>query len=285
MLSRKAVKSRTRSSTKRQEVSSEEDDDVEEDTKYQKRIQHERKRNQQVFLVCIVTATVIILIHTFQSSSKSPDEVWQKEKRKFPSPVKRLSRNSKYRWADSRMLPPLPGEDVGTSKMLETLHDALRRKKKNSRNRRNDFQTSYDSQKMPWEEDAEAHERNNNLRQGPKVDYTQWKYSYPDLLQDVPSDGSYPPLKPLGEIMKHWPQDDVDHPPEVFQEELLHFDYMDLDQRDIAVKFRDYELPFKVYNVPELVTANLKWTDDYLTSHFDSFQKTIHGTCQEVRIK
>jgi len=101
------------------------------------------------------------------------------------------------------------------------------------------------------------------------------------LLQDVPSDGSYPPLKPLGEIMKHWPQDDVDHPPEVFQEELLHFDYMDLDQRDIAVKFRDYELPFKVYNVPELVTANLKWTDDYLTSHFDSFQKTIHGTCQE----
>ena len=29
------------------------------------------------------------------------------------------------------------------------------------------------------------------------------------------------------------------------------------------------ELPFKVYNVPEVVAANLKWTDEYLSQNFD----------------
>jgi len=29
------------------------------------------------------------------------------------------------------------------------------------------------------------------------------------------------------------------------------------------------ELPFKVYNVPEVAAANLKWTDEYLSSQFD----------------
>ena len=46
-------------------------------------------------------------------------------------------------------------------------------------------------------------------------------------------------------------------------------------------KIRDLELPFEMYNVPKVDKANLKWTDEYLSSHFD-----IHnpkGTCEELR--
>ena len=35
------------------------------------------------------------------------------------------------------------------------------------------------------------------------------------------------------------------------------------------MKYRDSELPFKVYNVPELEAARMKWTDKYLSSYFD----------------
>ena len=34
------------------------------------------------------------------------------------------------------------------------------------------------------------------------------------------------------------------------------------------MKYRDLELPFKVYNVPEVTAAGLKWSDEYLSSNF-----------------
>ena len=46
-------------------------------------------------------------------------------------------------------------------------------------------------------------------------------------------------------------------------------------------KIRDLELPFKMNNVLELDKANLKWTDEYLSSHFDSHNPK--GTCEELR--
>ena len=52
-----------------------------------------------------------------------------------------------------------------------------------------------------------------------------------------------------------------------------------------AIKFRDLELPFKVYNVPEVRAANAKWTDEYLASNFngnnkDGVPQSI-GACQQ----
>ena len=35
------------------------------------------------------------------------------------------------------------------------------------------------------------------------------------------------------------------------------------------MRYRDLELPFKVYNVPEVKKAGSKWTDEYVGSHFN----------------
>ena len=35
------------------------------------------------------------------------------------------------------------------------------------------------------------------------------------------------------------------------------------------MRYRDLELPFKVYNVPEVIKAGSKWTDEYVGSHFN----------------
>jgi len=104
---------------------------------------------------------------------------------------------------------------------------------------------------------------------GPKVDYTKHKYSYPDLMFEPPNDGSYPPLEDMIKIFEFWEQDDLDSPPEIIPEVLQHFDYQNPDELAAAEKFRDLELPFKVYNVPEVRDAGIKWTDEYVAANFN----------------
>lgn len=103
---------------------------------------------------------------------------------------------------------------------------------------------------------------------GPRVDFTKHKYSYPKLMMEPPNDGSYPPLEDMTKIFEFWGQDDLDDPPETLPEVLQHFDYQNPDEVAAAVKYRDLELPFKVYNVPEVEAAGRKWTDEYVGSHF-----------------
>ena len=45
-----------------------------------------------------------------------------------------------------------------------------------------------------------------------------------------------------------------------------HFDYNNNEERQLASKFRDLELPFKLYNIPEIDRVRLLWTNDYLKS-------------------
>lgn len=52
--------------------------------------------------------------------------------------------------------------------------------------------------------------------------------------------------------MRRWPQGDIDSPPQPFVEQLQHFDYLDPVQMEAALKYRNTEFPFKVYNVPEV---------------------------------
>ena len=57
-------------------------------------------------------------------------------------------------------------------------------------------------------------------------------------------------------------------PPNPIIEWLLRFDYSDTWQREVAIRFWDDELPFKVYNVLELNDAKEKWTEEYITRQF-----------------
>jgi hypothetical protein len=122
----------------------------------------------------------------------------------------------------------------------------------------------------------------------PTLDYTQHDYIYPEPAWIPPPFTQYPPLLPLQDILHTWPQDEYDHPPTPFRERLFHFDYNNPQHLQAAIRFRDLELPFKVYNVPELITAGNKWTLEYLSSHFDSDKdkettpNKVSGYCEEV---
>ncbi len=88
---------------------------------------------------------------------------------------------------------------------------------------------------------------------------------WPTILSAVPTDNSYPVYDSLLNIVTNWGPDDPEIPA-TFKESLQHFNYSNPIERDIAFKFRDAEIPFKVYNVPEFEAAKLKWNDEYLSS-------------------
>ena len=198
----------------------------------------------------------------------------------------------KYRWSDPRMLPPIPDDQNSVNKVQEILLSALEKKKQRRKSKSSVF---YETKQffrfrrmdtdMKWEIKADQLLQNSHLP-GPKVDYTAIKYSYPNIIDEPPVDGQYPSVKPLKEILQDWDQNNFDNPPQPFQETLLHFDYSDEHQREIAKKYRDLEIPFKLYNVPELQAASLKWTDEYVSNRFDTFsilgEKRAQGHAQEV---
>lgn len=146
-----------------------------------------------------------------------------------------------------------------------------------------------DNVTMSWQMEYQAlleqQTGTNKQLPGPPVDYTlQRHYTYPPLLSQPPP--SYPMLSTMQELMLHWPQDE-DCPylvnnnnsdnakkssPESTQttirETLQHFDYSNPDELRMAALFRDAELPFKLYNVPDVTAASAKWTDDYVAAMF-----------------
>jgi len=60
----------------------------------------------------------------------------------------------------------------------------------------------------------------------------------------------YPIYKSLLQVVQEWNPDHPDAPAE-FHETLQHFDYMNPYDLTMAKRFRDAEVPFKLYNVPE----------------------------------
>eukprot|EP00529_Nitzschia_sp_RCC80_P014491 CAMPEP_0113478002 /NCGR_PEP_ID=MMETSP0014_2-20120614/20509_1 /TAXON_ID=2857 /ORGANISM="Nitzschia sp." /LENGTH=738 /DNA_ID=CAMNT_0000371135 /DNA_START=88 /DNA_END=2300 /DNA_ORIENTATION=- /assembly_acc=CAM_ASM_000159 len=175
------------------------------------------------------------------------------------------------------------------------------------------FQVSRRRTKMAWE--TEWSKIKSSSASGRQVsssffDYTRPEsYMYPDkqlVPSDTPdADGVHLPLSTLGKLLQRWPQHAIDYPPLVseteinpkdvgegrrndgmkIQESLQHFDYMNATEMETALKFRDMELPFKIINVPDLVTANTLWTDDYLIEQFDGTSRHSgaqqHGKAQE----
>lgn len=81
---------------------------------------------------------------------------------------------------------------------------------------------------------------------------------WPELLDRPVS--SYPIYNSLLDIVAIWNPDDPD-PPAVFKETLQHFNYSDPYERSMAERFRDAEIPFKVYNAPDIDEVVNKWTD------------------------
>jgi len=189
--------------------------------------------------------------------------------------------NSQYRWTRDSILPPMKNADAWAKKYLTGDGDRSRYRRQNPHGRDgNAFYHRYGIELADWEhhlmqddfpEDASV-----------KLDYTEHEYEYPDHMPRPPRGktgfGPYPAMEELGKILERWPQDDIDNPPSPFVERLQHFDYTDPEQMEMAQRYRDLEFPFKLYNVPELLEANEKWTDDYLSYHFDRNRKNIKNS-------
>lgn len=101
-----------------------------------------------------------------------------------------------------------------------------------------------------------------------KHGYSAQNLMYPPL-QRYSANIEYPKYDNLLNIVTNWNPDDP-VVPEDFSETLLHFNYSNPIERQMALEFREAELPFKVYDVPELKNTQNLWTDEYLTSEFRS---------------
>lgn len=87
----------------------------------------------------------------------------------------------------------------------------------------------------------------------------------PARCPDVPEQG-YPKAYSIMNITSHWNTDDTEIPPFHF-DALCHFDYQDPVENKKAWAYRKAEVPFVVYNMPEVDEVVRKWSDvDYLDS-------------------
>ena len=57
--------------------------------------------------------------------------------------------------------------------------------------------------------------------------------------------------------------------PVPFRETLAVLNYSDPHERSLAEAYRNAEVPFKIYDVPDVEYARDAWTDVYLTEQFD----------------
>ncbi len=231
--------------------------------KYDKYHRQKRKRSRITLLVVISVCFICILWKYQKNLAKKSSSSLRSSpiSKDSDSPNVPIS-NIIYRWVDPRQLPPIPGSPDDNEEYWRSVKQSIRQNMK--------FNEPFGTKNRDWKhfdwEDYIAGSR----RDGPVIDYTKYAYSYPETFTEAPPmDGSYPPMDTFDNIMERWSQFDIDNPPTTIHETLQHFDFQDPEQMKIATFLRDNELPFKIVNVPELKEAGNKWTDDYLSWHFD----------------
>lgn len=200
-----------------------------------------------------------------KASPKHVNKPRKISKKKLKYDLERIHKNILHntaggiRWIEERHLPALPGEPQNPLLLLTN----TTQREKEKIDGQDPFYVWRQDEIMSWQEESYDEDEK------PAVDYTQHSYKYPPLLKEPPSTGGYPQLSTLGELMERWPQDELDHPPPVLHETLQHFNYSNPTEREMARKFRDAELPFKLYDIPEVTQAGHKWTDEYVSKQFD----------------
>jgi len=125
-------------------------------------------------------------------------------------------------------------------------------------------------------DDAAAH---HNAGDTQDVDYAQedrvfartGSHFFPVLTPTCSEDPVYPPTVSALDILTNWNPDDATIPPKHYNS-LCRFDY----QRDYAkaLRYRDAEVPFILYNIPEFAKTVEKWnTPGYLEGTLGSERK------------
>ena len=186
-------------------------------------------------------------------------------------------RYGRPRWIRPYLLPELPpSSGGGASTKKENKEPAAAHHHRRVRDptflRQSLFyKVSRKDDHMAWRDEWNNLTIAQQQARGPAVDYTDpHKYHYPDWLSEPPPAvrGEYPALRNLSSLMQDWHQDEDYDDNAVIQETLQHFNYSDPVQRAAAQRFRNAELPFKLYDVPEITLAGQKWTDAYVAQNF-----------------
>eukprot|EP00615_Pteridomonas_danica_P004652 CAMPEP_0114341580 /NCGR_PEP_ID=MMETSP0101-20121206/9144_1 /TAXON_ID=38822 ORGANISM="Pteridomonas danica, Strain PT" /NCGR_SAMPLE_ID=MMETSP0101 /ASSEMBLY_ACC=CAM_ASM_000211 /LENGTH=473 /DNA_ID=CAMNT_0001475235 /DNA_START=147 /DNA_END=1568 /DNA_ORIENTATION=- len=103
------------------------------------------------------------------------------------------------------------------------------------------------------------------------------KFTYPEIIPEVDLK-TYPPVESLLDIIHRWNPDESDNIPNPFHEKLQMFNYSDLEQRKMAEKYRNAELPFKIFGIPEIENVVEKWNDEYL-------EKKLHSPAVNFKVE
>lgn len=97
----------------------------------------------------------------------------------------------------------------------------------------------------------------------------------PPPISDPPNEETGLPYEPLLEIIERWNPDDPEIP-KSFKERLQYFDFGNPKERDLAEKWRNAELPFKLYNVSDFHEISRLWNDDYLETNLNKYSYKTH---------
>jgi hypothetical protein len=97
----------------------------------------------------------------------------------------------------------------------------------------------------------------------------------PALVAEPP-DGHDMPYDNLLAIVERWHPDDPEVPAD-FQERLQHFNWGNPQERLIAEKYRDMEIPFKIFNVSDFEDVSRKWSDAYLRPNLKAMSGRVHA--------
>ncbi len=84
----------------------------------------------------------------------------------------------------------------------------------------------------------------------------------PPIVEQPPTEKDMP-YDSLLDLVQKWHPDNPDIPTD-FEEHLQHFDFGNPYERAIAEKYRDMEIPFKIFNVTDFNDVSRKWSDAYL---------------------
>jgi hypothetical protein len=85
----------------------------------------------------------------------------------------------------------------------------------------------------------------------------------------IPEPG-YPKHFSMLDLLKNWNSDNTEIPPYHY-DSLCHFNYLNVTEVQIALRYREIEVPFVMYNIPEVDDVVKKWNNlDYLSSKLGS---------------
>ncbi|EEY66797.1 uncharacterized protein PITG_17363 [Phytophthora infestans T30-4] len=76
---------------------------------------------------------------------------------------------------------------------------------------------------------------------------------------------AYPQLFPSVALFDNWKPESTAQVPASIFDSICHFNVSDPYEFRLAQMFREMEVPFVAYDIPELTSAAERWTDEYLT--------------------